>query len=143
MDDSCAKASQAQTTYRNQLVTTNAARQDYFQNQLPSDIVTLKSVDDECCTAIRYQLARYAYLFEESLTANGLALDNDEGQGLRSLTEKIDYRADTADLVKEYSEKASNLRKEDIPFKEFPMVINNWQEIRKKLTDSCLVIYSS
>lgn len=122
VDDSCAKANQAQTTYRNQLVTTNAARQDYFQNQLPSDIVTLKSVDDECCTAVRYQLARYAYLFEESLTRDGLALDNDEGQGLRSLTEKIDYQADTAELVKAYSEKATSLKKADIPYKEYPMV---------------------
>jgi hypothetical protein len=49
-------------------------------------------------------------------------LDNDDGQGLRSLTEKIDYQADTADLVKEYSEKATSLKKADIPYKEYPMV---------------------
>lgn len=121
MDESCVKANHAQTNYKNQLVTTNATRQDYYQTQLPSDLVTLKSVDDECCTAIRYQLARYAYLFEESLTRDGLALDNDEGQGLRSLTEKIDYQTDVSEVVKEYTAKANKVKKEDIPYKEYPM----------------------
>ncbi|KAL9559138.1 hypothetical protein PS6_000942 [Mucor atramentarius] len=121
VDESCVKANHAQTNYKNQLVTTNATRQDYYQTQLPSDLVTLKSVDDECCTAIRYQLARYAYLFEESLTRDGLALDNDEGQGLRSLTEKIDYQTDVSEVVKEYTAKANKVKKEDIPYKEYPM----------------------
>ncbi|GAN08229.1 rhoGAP-domain-containing protein [Mucor ambiguus] len=121
VDESCVKANHAQTTYKNQLVTTNATRQDYYQTQLPSDLGTLKSVDDECCTAIRYQLARYAYLFEEALTRDGLALDNDDGQGLRSLTEKIDYQTDISDVVKEYIGKAHKVKKEDIPYKEYPM----------------------
>ncbi|CEP08630.1 hypothetical protein [Parasitella parasitica] len=121
VDESCTKANQAQTTYKNQLITANATRQEYYQTQLPSDLITLKSVDDECCTAIRYQLARYAYIFEESITRDGLALDNDEGQGLRSLTEKIDYQADVAELVEEFSGKANSVKKEDIPYKEYPM----------------------
>ncbi|KAI8646362.1 Rho GTPase activation protein [Parasitella parasitica] len=121
VDESCIKANQAQTTYKNQLITANAARQEYYQTQLPSDLITLKSVDDECCTAIRYQLARYAYMFEESITRDGLALDNDDGQGLRSLTEKIDYQTDIAELVEEFSGKANSAKKEDIPYKEYPM----------------------
>ncbi|KAI7895986.1 Rho GTPase activation protein [Mucor mucedo] len=121
VDESCLKANGALTGYKNQLTTTNATRNDYFTSQLPSDIKTLKSVDDECCTAVRYQLARYAYIFEESLTKDGYALDNDEGRGLRSLTEKIDFIADTADLVKDYSGRAQTLKKDDIPYKEYPM----------------------
>lgn len=129
VDESYAKANQANTAYKTQLVTTNAARQDYFQTQLPSDLITLKSVDDECCTAIRYQLARYAYLFEESLTADGLALDNDEGKGLRSLTEKINYNSDLVGTVKQFSEKAHKVKKQDIPYKEYPMVKGNPMEV--------------
>lgn len=79
-------------------------------------------MDDECCTAIRYQLARYAYVFEEALTVDGLALDNDEGTGLRSLTEKIDFNQDTASVVKDFSDRARSLKKADIPYKEYPMV---------------------
>lgn len=121
VDDLCSKASSALSCYKSQLVTTNATRNDYFMSQLPSDIKTLKSVDDECCTAVQYQLARYAYIFEESLTKDGNLLDNDEGRGLRSLTEKIDFNADTADLVKDYSGRAQTLKKADIPYKEYPM----------------------
>lgn len=122
VDESCARANQAQTSYKNQLITTNAARHDYYHTQLPSDIMTLKSVDDECCTAIRYQLARYAYVFEEALTTDGYALDNDDGTGLRSLTEKIDHQTDTERVVKDFSGRAHSIKKADIPFKEFPMV---------------------
>jgi hypothetical protein len=39
----------------------------------------LKAVDDECSVALRYQLASYAYTFEQALTEDGLALDNDQG----------------------------------------------------------------
>jgi hypothetical protein len=117
------------------LITTNAARHDYYQTQLPSDIMTLKSVDDECCTAIRYQLARYAYVFEEALIRDGYALDNDEGTGLRSLTEKIDYQTDTASMVKDFSGRARSIKKADIPFKEFPMVKSC---IKMRNSDLCL-----
>jgi hypothetical protein len=37
-------------------------------------------VGDECCVALRYQLARYAYIYEEALAADGIALDNDDGK---------------------------------------------------------------
>jgi hypothetical protein len=39
----------------------------------------LKSIGDECNVALRYQLARYAYIYEQALTADGYALDNDDG----------------------------------------------------------------
>jgi hypothetical protein len=71
---------------------------------------------------MRYQLARYAYVFEEGLTKDGLALDNDQGTGLRSLTEKIDYTGDTAEYVKDYGKRSKRLNKDDIPYKEYGMV---------------------
>ena len=122
VDDSCAKANQAQTVYKNQLNTTNITRQGYFQTQLPSDIAHLKSVSDECCGATRYQLARYSYFFEVAVTADGNALDNDQGTGLRSLCEKINYDQDMAIIVNEFGADAPRLKKADIPYKEFPMV---------------------
>ncbi|OBZ83191.1 Beta-chimaerin [Choanephora cucurbitarum] len=121
VDDSCAKANQAQTVYKNQLNTTNITRQGYFQTQLPSDIAHLKSVSDECCGATRYQLARYSYFFEVAVTADGNALDNDQGTGLRSLCEKINYDQDMAIIVNEFGADAPRLKKADIPYKEFPM----------------------
>ncbi|KAI8983009.1 Rho GTPase activation protein [Pilobolus umbonatus] len=121
VDDSCTKADQAHSLYKHQLVTTNATRHDYFNSQLPSDLITLKSVDDECCAAIKYQLARYGYIYEKSLVADGYALDNDDGLGLRSLTQKIDYRLDMDDAVRDYTEKAMLFNKSDIPYREYAM----------------------
>ena len=81
---------------------------------------------DECCVALRYQLARYAYIFEQGLTADGLALDNDDGLGLRSLTEKIDKDADIIEFLKSYSNRGNTRSyKSEIPFKEYSMVSAN------------------
>ncbi|KAG1151622.1 hypothetical protein G6F37_004903 [Rhizopus arrhizus] len=121
VDDSCAKANLAQSTYKSQLSSTNAARHEYFSAHLPSDISTLHNLNNECCAAIKYQLARYAYIFELALIQDGLALDNDEGNGLRSLTEKINHNKDTEELVQEFSKRAQALNKEDIPYKEYIM----------------------
>jgi hypothetical protein len=40
----------------------------------------LKAIGDECCVALRYQLARDSYIYEEALAADGIALDNDDGK---------------------------------------------------------------
>ncbi|ORY95254.1 Rho GTPase activation protein [Syncephalastrum racemosum] len=116
------KATMADQNYRQQLQATNASRQDYFQFHLPKILSALKDIGDECCVALRYQLARYAYIYEQALTADGLALDNDDGLGLRSLTEKIDKDSDMVDFIKSYSTR-SNTRthKQEIPFKEYSM----------------------
>jgi hypothetical protein len=36
-------------------------------------------VDDECNVALRYQLASYAYTFEQAIAEDGIALDNEQG----------------------------------------------------------------
>lgn len=38
--------------------------------------------------ALRYQLARYAYIYEQALTADGYALDNDDGNILGAILMK-------------------------------------------------------
>ncbi|KAI8333049.1 Rho GTPase activation protein [Chlamydoabsidia padenii] len=63
----------------------------------------LKAIGDECCVALRYQLARYSYIYEEALAADGIALDNDDGLGLRSLTEKIDKDSDLIQYINSYN----------------------------------------
>ncbi|KAI7899699.1 Rho GTPase activation protein [Cokeromyces recurvatus] len=132
LDESCVKASQAQTVYKKQLNATNATRQEYFQLQLPANLLTLKSISDECCAAIRYQLARYGYLFEESLTLDGLAIDNDEGKGLRSLTEKIDFATDIVQVVNDFSNRTYTIKKSDIPYKEYSMSLTALNVLRPK-----------
>ncbi|KAI9255239.1 Rho GTPase activation protein [Phascolomyces articulosus] len=119
------KATMADQNYRQQLQQTNASRQEYFQAHLPKILSSLKDVGDECSVALRYQLARYAYIFEQALTADGLALDNDDGLGLRSLTEKIDKDADLADFIKSYSSRGNSrtYNKSDIPYKEYSMSV--------------------
>lgn len=121
-EDARMKATMADQNYRQQLQATNASRQDYFQFHLPKILSALKDIGDECCVALRYQLARYAYIYEQALTADGLALDNDDGLGLRSLTEKIDKDGDMIDFIKSYSTRSTTrTHKQEIPFKEYSM----------------------
>lgn len=63
----------------------------------------MKDVNDECCAALRYQLARYAYAFEQAIASDGLALDDDHGMGLRSLAEQIDKESDLIQFIQSYN----------------------------------------
>ncbi|KAI7862863.1 Rho GTPase activation protein [Spinellus fusiger] len=117
------KATMADQLYRQQLQSANVTRQDYYQAHLPNTLTALKNVGEECCAALRYQLARYSYTFEQALTADGIALDNDEGLGLRSLTEKMDREADLNNYIKAYSGRGSKVQKNEIPYKEYSMCL--------------------
>ncbi|SAL95699.1 hypothetical protein [Absidia glauca] len=117
------KATMADKHYRQQLQVTNASRQEYFQIHLPKILTELKAVGDECCVALRYQLARYAYIYEEALAADGIALDNDDGLGLRSLTEKIDKESDLIQYINSYHGRSGKLQKNDIQYKEYSMSV--------------------
>ncbi|KAG0169217.1 hypothetical protein DFQ30_003852 [Apophysomyces sp. BC1015] len=120
-EDARAKATLADQNYRTQLQTTNLSRQQYFQNHLPNILTGLKAVGDECCVALRYQLARYAYIFEQAVMADGIALDNDDGLGIRSLTEKINMESDTNEFIRSYSDRVGRVQKNEIPYKEYSM----------------------
>lgn len=78
---------------------------------LVDDVQGLKDVNDECCAALRYQLARYAYAFEQAIASDGLALDDDHGMGLRSLAERIDKESDLMGFIQSYNnQNVSRLR---------------------------------
>ncbi|KAF7724834.1 hypothetical protein EC973_000719 [Apophysomyces ossiformis] len=140
-EEARAKATMADQNYRAQLQTTNISRQQYFQNHLPNILTGLKAVGDECCVALRYQLARYAYIFEQAVMADGIALDNDDGLGIRSLTEKINMEADTSEFIRSYSDRVGRVQKNEIPYKEYSMsptalhVLNPYPVFGISLTD--------
>lgn len=71
-------------------------------------------MDDECSVALRYQLASYAYTYEQALTEDGLALDNDQGNGLRGLITKIDKDADWVEFVRLCTERSGKIQKNEI-----------------------------
>ncbi|ORX50194.1 RhoGAP-domain-containing protein [Hesseltinella vesiculosa] len=116
------KVTLADKNYRQQLQSTNASRQEYYQAHLPKILTDLKAIDDECCVALRYQLARYSYIYEEALAADGIALDNDDGLGLRSLTEKIDKDADFTLFINSYHGRNGKTSKSDSPYKDYNLV---------------------
>lgn len=74
----------------------------------------MKAVDDECNVALRYQLANYAYTFEQALTEDGLALDNDQGTGLRGLIKKIRNDADWVEFVRLCTERSGRIQKNEL-----------------------------
>ncbi|KAJ8659151.1 hypothetical protein O0I10_005190 [Lichtheimia ornata] len=86
-----------------------ASHLDHPQHQ--ALLMGLKDVNDECCAALRYQLARYAYAFEQAIASDGLALDDDHGMGLRSLAERIDKESDLMGFIQSYNnQNVSRLR---------------------------------
>jgi hypothetical protein len=102
------KAASADDQYKQQLLYSNSLRKDYFEKHLPkmlsvciasencsschkarilTALQTLKETDSVCCVALRYQIARYAYSFEQTVVANGKELDNEEGRKKGSLAD--------------------------------------------------------
>ncbi|KAI8064705.1 Rho GTPase activation protein [Gongronella butleri] len=118
------KATQADKQYRAQIQLVNQARHDYFSAHLPDLLQNLKTIGDECCVALQYQMARYAYIYERALVADGEVLDNDTGVGLRSLAEKVDKDQDLMEFVKSCNGQRSQVRviqRGDVPYKEYVM----------------------
>ncbi|CAO3598071.1 unnamed protein product [Absidia cylindrospora] len=120
------KAAASDHHYRQQLQIVNSARQDYFSTHLPEMLAGLKTVGDECCMALQYQLARYAYIYERALVTDGYALDNDSGLGLRSLAEKVDKDLDLMNFIKSCSGQRNTgsvrvIQRGDVPYKEYIM----------------------
>ncbi|CEG72606.1 hypothetical protein RMATCC62417_08137 [Rhizopus microsporus] len=111
--DCRSKMDAADTQYKLQQKKTIQAHTEYYETHLPKVLSELKAVDDECSIALRYQLASYAYTFEQALTEDGLALDNDQGKGLRSLIGKIDKDADWAEFVRLCAERSGRVQKSE------------------------------
>ncbi|KAI8375018.1 Rho GTPase activation protein [Choanephora cucurbitarum] len=107
------KMDAADAQYKIQQKKTVQAHAEYYETHLPKILRDLKAVDDECNVALRYQLASYAYTFEQALTEDGLALDNDQGNGLRGLITKIDRESDWAEFVRLCTERSAKIQKAD------------------------------
>ncbi|RUS14367.1 Rho GTPase activation protein [Endogone sp. FLAS-F59071] len=120
-EDARMKAAVSNENYKSQLMATNQARHDYFQVHLPKILSLLKETGDECTVALRYHLSRYAYVFEQAVVADGYALDNDDGVGLRSLAERINKDVDLKDYVRSYGGRVGRVHGGEIPYKEYNM----------------------
>ncbi|ORX58178.1 RhoGAP-domain-containing protein [Hesseltinella vesiculosa] len=125
-EDAHNKAAQADQQYRQQIQLVNQSRREYFSSHLPELLQNLKFVGDECCMALQYQLARYAYIYERALVVDGRALDNDTGFGLRSLAERVDKDQDLMEYIKSCNgQRNSNhirvIQRGDVPYKEYVM----------------------
>ncbi|RCH91060.1 hypothetical protein CU098_001832 [Rhizopus stolonifer] len=107
------KMDAADAQYKAQQKKTIQTHAEYYETHLPKILRDLKAVDDECSVALRYQLASYAYTFEQALTEDGLALDNDQGNGLRGLITKIDREADWTEFVRLCAERSAKIQKAD------------------------------
>ncbi|KAL1923223.1 uncharacterized protein VTP21DRAFT_9599 [Calcarisporiella thermophila] len=102
------KAALANENYKAQLTRTNQARHEFYSTHLPRILTMLKETEDECSVALRYQLARYAFIYEQSLTSEAIIIDDDDGHGLRSITERINYQADLQEYVKRFAGSTRN-----------------------------------
>ncbi|KAI9308068.1 Rho GTPase activation protein [Cunninghamella echinulata] len=125
-EEAHSKAETADQHYRQQLQVVNTTRQEYFSTHLPEMLVGLKAVGDECCVALQYQLARYGYIYERALVADGYALDNDNGLGLRSLAEKIDKDQDLMEFIKSCNGQRGTsstrvIQRGELPYKPYIM----------------------
>ncbi|KAI9334453.1 Rho GTPase activation protein [Pilaira anomala] len=118
------KMDAADAQYKSQQKKTIQTHAEYYESHLPKVLKDLKAVDDECSVALRYQLASYAYTYEQALTEDGLALDNDQGNGLRGLITKIDKDADWIEFVRLCTERSGKIQKNEIMSQEYNLPNN-------------------
>lgn len=97
--------------YRQQVISTQTIRQEYFNLQLPRMLKTLKESLDEVDLGTQFHLSRYAYLLENTLLNDGLTVapvsglggSVDDTPGLKSIAESIDNREDFKKFMQNYA----------------------------------------
>lgn len=97
--------------YRQQVLSTQTIRQEYFNLQLPRMLKVLKESLDEIDLGTQFQLSRYAYLLENVLVNDGLTVaptpglvnTDDNTPGLKSIAESIDNREDFKKFMQNYA----------------------------------------
>lgn len=97
--------------YRQQVISTQTIRQEYFNLQLPRMLKTLKESLDDVDLGTQYHLSRYAYLLENVLLNDGLTVapvpgvggSADDPPGLKSIAESIDNREDFKKFMQNYA----------------------------------------
>ncbi|CAO3668242.1 unnamed protein product [Umbelopsis vinacea] len=122
-DDARMKAAAADDQYKQQLLYSNSLRKDYFEKHLPKMLTTLKETDSVCCVALRYQIARYAYSFEQTVVANGKQLDNEEAVGMRTTIAQIDKDTDLRNYVDAHGGRFTSSQMRELKYEKYEMAV--------------------
>ncbi|CAG8734044.1 11813_t:CDS:10, partial [Cetraspora pellucida] len=124
-EDARNKAATANDTYKHHLSITNTARHEYYDIHLPRMIMALKDISDECDIGIQYHLARYTYLFENTMVSDALVIspvNTEDGPSMRKIVEQINNEEDYFSYVQSCSVKAKKAKKNyDIPYDQYNM----------------------
>ncbi|GAA5993389.1 hypothetical protein JCM5350_002160 [Sporobolomyces pararoseus] len=97
---------QASDSYRASLQGCQVVKQEYFNQQLPKLLKSLKESLDEIDLGNQYHLTRYGFLFESLLVTDGLTISPvsvEDGPGLKAVIEAIDVREDFKTFMQQYS----------------------------------------
>ncbi|CAG8756298.1 15675_t:CDS:10, partial [Dentiscutata erythropus] len=123
-EDARNKAATANDTYKHHLSITNAARHEYFDIHLPRMVTALKDISDECDIGLQYHLARYTYLFENTMVSDALVIspvNTEDGPSMRKIVEQINNEEDYYSYVQTCSAKARKTKHHDIPYDQYNM----------------------
>ncbi|CAG8618131.1 12011_t:CDS:10, partial [Dentiscutata heterogama] len=123
-EDARNKAATANDTYKHHLSITNAARHEYFDIHLPRMVTALKDISDECDIGLQYHLARYTYLFENTMVSDALVIspvNTEDGPSMRKIVEQINNEEDYYSYVQTCSAKAKKTKHHDIPYDRYNM----------------------
>ncbi|KAK0553737.1 Rho GTPase-activating protein [Tilletia horrida] len=109
-EDIRVRTSNASDTFRKEVTNAQQIRQEYFNLQLPRILRTLKENAEEIDNGLQYHLARYAFLFESTILADGMAISpvtdasnpNAPQRGLKHAIETIDNRNDFKQFMQNY-----------------------------------------
>ncbi|CAG8504023.1 29154_t:CDS:10 [Gigaspora margarita] len=123
-EDARNKAATANDTYKHHLSITNAARHEYYDIHLPRMVTALKDISDECDIGLQYHLARYTYLFENTMVSDALVIspaNTEDGPSMRKIVEQINNEEDYYSYVQSYGAKAKKMKNHDIPYDQYNM----------------------
>ncbi|KAI9188437.1 Rho GTPase-activating protein [Blastocladiella emersonii ATCC 22665] len=114
------RAARANDAYQTQLAATLATRAEFQSVHLPGLLRSLKEVNDECDIALQYHLSKYAFHYEQALTADAFALCPSAaptgapavagvtpGIGIRKLFERMDHAGDLQRVILDAAAAAS------------------------------------
>ncbi|KAG4100936.1 RhoGAP-domain-containing protein [Neocallimastix lanati (nom. inval.)] len=132
-DEARNKAAQANEAFKQQLVSTNATRREFFGKNLPRILRSLKEANDECDNSLQYNLEKYSYSYENALMSDATTISPlNEAQGLRKIIQKIDNANDFVEYIRKPLIKGTKFEKNDITFNEYKMQPETYAIIHPK-----------
>ncbi|KAI5454866.1 hypothetical protein NCC49_002145 [Naganishia albida] len=103
-DETRARMNSASEQFKKAVQDNQAVKQEFFNLQLPKILRQMKECADELDMGCQYHMARYAYLFETTLLADGSAiLPVAEEAGLKAIAETIDNRNDFKTFMQNFT----------------------------------------